>query len=161
MELSLVPRSVYPWTHLLFDLYFLCTFSSLPALSGFIRPQNALAVFLFSLLPGHLELAEDAARRIMLKCHGLPGFRMRKGQFIRRQGHIRPGRAGAASCTAPAPSAVRRSAVPRHAHPAAARRRAARRPKTAEEAFPSVCRALAKTAFIRRSCSSRLSWLAF
>ena len=50
MELSLVPRSVYPWTHLLFDLYFLCTFSSLPAISGFIRAQNILAVFMDSLL---------------------------------------------------------------------------------------------------------------
>ena len=110
MELSLVPRSVYPWTHLLFDLYFLCTFSSLPALSGFIRAQNILAVFMDSLLPGHLELAENATRRVVLKDHALPGFRMSKGTFLRCQSYIHTVSAPAASCAAPAPFTKRDAA---------------------------------------------------
>ena len=62
--------------------------------------------------------------------------------------------------TAPAPFAARHSAPLRDALPAA-RRRAARRPITAARAFPSVCRASGKTAFIRRFCSLRLSLSAF
>ena len=62
--------------------------------------------------------------------------------------------------TVPAPFAARHSAPLRDALPAA-RRRAARRPITAARAFPSVCRASGKTAFIRRFCSLRLSLSAF
>ena len=62
--------------------------------------------------------------------------------------------------TVPAPFAARRSAPLRDGLPAA-RRRAARRPITAARAFPSVCRASGKTAFIRRFCSLRLSLSAF
>ena len=62
--------------------------------------------------------------------------------------------------TVPAPFAARHSAPLRDALPAA-RRRAARRPITAARAFPSVCRASGKTAFIRRFCSLRLPLSAF
>ena len=62
--------------------------------------------------------------------------------------------------TVPAPFAARHSAPLRDSLPAA-RRRAARRPITAARAFPSVCRASGKTAFIRRFCSLRLSLSAF
>ena len=62
--------------------------------------------------------------------------------------------------TVPAPFATRHSAPLRDGLPAA-RRRAARRPITAARAFPSVCRASGKTAFIRRFCSLRLSLSAF
>ena len=62
--------------------------------------------------------------------------------------------------TVPAPFAARHSAPLRDALPAA-RRRAARRPIMAARAFPSVCRASGKTAFIRRFCSLRLSLPAF
>ena len=81
-----------------FDLYFLCTFSSLPALSGFIRAQNILAVFMDSLLPGHLELAENATRRVVLKDHALPGFRMSKRPVHTLPGYIHTESAATASC---------------------------------------------------------------